>query len=103
VNRISFPLEPENRGPAVADLQAGLRFLIDKGFSAMSPCRAWLPTSLEVPTRHGQGSNYRAYKAKISVSSVGRERRVSHHDQDKAHHQWWMGTVESFWKAKGTS
>jgi hypothetical protein len=32
MNRISFPIEPGNQGSSVADLQAGLRFLIDKGF-----------------------------------------------------------------------
>jgi hypothetical protein len=32
MNRVAFPLEPETRGPVVADLQVGLRFLIDRDF-----------------------------------------------------------------------
>ncbi len=32
MNRITFPLELGHTGPAAADLQAGLHFLIDKGF-----------------------------------------------------------------------
>ena len=32
MNRIIFPLEPQMQGPEVADLQAALQLLLDRGF-----------------------------------------------------------------------
>jgi hypothetical protein len=36
MNRITLPLGPDSHGVALADLQVGLRFLIDKGYFVLS-------------------------------------------------------------------
>jgi len=48
MNRITSPLQPGNTGQAVANLQAGLRFLIDQGCFDASDGAAALPSA---PTR----------------------------------------------------